>query len=67
MGFATSQLCTDEDGTSTNNLVLYYGTECYIEKGGERSAGYGLKGNFNPPQASYWSSIVLLSQYKVLV
>jgi len=33
-----------EDGISMNNFVLtiFYGVGNYIEKGGERSAGYGL-------------------------
>ena len=41
-GFATLRLCTKEDGTTNNNLVLYT-MEWYIKKGGERSAGCGLK------------------------
>ena len=49
------------------NLVLYYGTEWYIEKGGERPSGYGWKEIFIL-RKPYWSSIVLPTtqfQYKV--
>ncbi len=41
-GFARLQLCTNEDG-NTNNLVLYMVRNLKHKKGGERSAGYGLK------------------------
>jgi len=42
-GFATLQLHSDEDGISTNNLVLtLWCRESYIKKRGDRSAGYGL-------------------------
>jgi len=42
-GFATSRLHSDEDGSSTNILVLtLWCRESYIKKGGGRSAGYGL-------------------------
>jgi hypothetical protein len=40
-GFATSRLCvvTDEDGTILAHIL--HGSDWYIEKGGERSAGSG--------------------------
>jgi hypothetical protein len=38
-GFATSRLCTDEDGTILVHIL--HGSDWYIKKGGERSAGYG--------------------------
>jgi hypothetical protein len=66
-GFATSRLRSDEDGTILEHIL--HGSDWYIKKGGERSAGSGLNERFLSSASLLlkWYYILLSKYYKVLV